>query len=148
MSVERSIDWRKYLNRLMFCYGCGRLGLPRKGKTLPTGWKLLYQPHPEGVPGLHVCSDDCNDAVRLAMMAGPVTSPLMMPEPGSIMLPAEVRRAMEDEVLKDLEAQNARLAKPVDSDTTEGETNGGDSSETPAGTSDSRQAQHHEEEPE
>lgn len=102
------------------------------------GWKLLYQPHPEGVPGLHVCSQDCNDAVRLAMMQGPVTSPLMMPEPGAIMLPAEVRQAMEDEVREDLEVQHARHTESVDSDTTEGETDEGDCSKKQAGISDQK----------
>lgn len=107
--TERVIDWRAYLNKLVPCYGCGRLGLPAKNKTMPTGWKLLYQPHPEGVVGAHVCSKDCADVVRLAMIKGPVTQPLAMPEPGAIMLPAEIREAMEDEVRKDLEVQQEAL---------------------------------------
>lgn len=100
--MSRDIDWRAFLNRLVFCWSCGKFGMPRKKQALPTGWKLIYQPHPEGRPGLHVCSDDCHEALRLAMIQGPVTEPLMLPDPASIMFPAEVKQAMDNEVQEGL----------------------------------------------
>ena len=74
--TERQIDWRGFLNRLIYCYGCGRFGLPRRGGKKPDGWSVLYQPHPEGPPGLHVCSAKCKVEVQDALAQGPVVGPL------------------------------------------------------------------------
>lgn len=150
--TDRVIDWRAFVNRLQFCYGCGKFGLPRKGKLVPNGWNVIYQPHPDGRPGLHVCSEDCKEAVQRAMIQGPVTEPLMMPEPGAMMMPAEVRQAMEDEIreglvkeafdpeswagAKEMESEYARSSEPVSLVPTEGETDEGDTAESSARDSD------------
>jgi len=77
---DRQADWATWLNKLTFCYGCGRFGMPSKGK-LPRGWKTLYQPHPDGCPGLHVCCPSCESKIRDAMTKGAVTEPLEMRPP-------------------------------------------------------------------
>lgn len=89
---DREIDWEAFLNKLTFCYGCGRFGKPQKNKPHPRGWTMLYQPHPEGPPGLHVCSDICAQKVRNAMKEGVVEEPLEM---GRMpMMDAEMREHM------------------------------------------------------
>lgn len=106
MSIDRNIDMVKWLNSLIFCYGCGRFGLPSKGK-LPHGWKLLYQPHPDGQPGLSVCSAGCDKKVREAMKEGPITEPLEMRPPP---MPHEFQSTISDaakEMLKEaMEKEN------------------------------------------
>jgi transcriptional regulator with XRE-family HTH domain len=94
MSVNREIDWAMWLNKLVFCYGCGRFAMPVKGKP-PRGWKMLYQPHPEGRPGLNVCSAKCGERVCEAMTKGPVTEPLEMRPPP---LPVELQQEMSQAV--------------------------------------------------
>ena len=89
------MDWRKWLNRLVFCYGCGRFGMPRKGRP-PFRWKVLYQPHPDAPPGLHACSDRCADKIRDAMKKGPLIEPLEMGQPP--MMDAEIRHQMMQDI--------------------------------------------------
>jgi hypothetical protein len=94
---KRQIDWRSFLNKLVYCYGCGRFGLPRQGQR-PRGWSLLYQPHQEGPPGLHVCSEGCANDVRAAIVKGPVTAPLRMAS--GVTMPSELRQMMLDEAVQ------------------------------------------------
>lgn len=94
---SRELDWRGLLQRLQYCYGCGRFGLPRQGK-LPAGWTTLYQPHPDAPPGLHVCSAACAGEVRAAMAKGPVLAPLRVQS--TIPMSAEMRQAMMDEAMQ------------------------------------------------
>lgn len=89
--AERRIDWRAFLNKLIYCYGCGRFGMPRKGK-LPRNWGTLYQPHPEGPPGLSVCSEKCKTDVQAALVKGPVTGPLRMAS--NVTMDSEMREQM------------------------------------------------------
>ena len=42
------------------------------------GWKMLYQPHADGPPGLPACSLKCVGLVQEAMKNGPVIEPLKM----------------------------------------------------------------------
>ncbi len=89
---DRELDWEGFLNKLVFCYGCGKFGVPRNNKPAPKGWKLLYQPHPDAPPGLHVCGEFCAARVRKAMAEGPVLEPL---ETGRApMMDAEMRDHM------------------------------------------------------
>lgn len=94
---DREILWSDWLNKLVFCYGCGKFGLPRGAPPVPRGWKVLYQPHPDGPPGLHVCSDGCADRVRKAMARGPVLEPLEIASDFG-MMPADVRESWERHV--------------------------------------------------
>lgn len=96
----RSLDWRKFLNKILYCFGCGRFGVPSK-KGIPRGWKVLYQPHYDAPPGLHVCSEKCADKVREAMKDGPVTEPLKQGEPPSMsaaIMWAMMREAVGDRI--------------------------------------------------
>jgi hypothetical protein len=95
---EREIDWRRFLDSLVFCYGCGRFGLPARGQPSPKGWTLLYQPHADAPSGLPVCSEQCVKDVRAALVAGPVTAPLRMAT--DVPMPAELRRMMLDEAMQ------------------------------------------------
>lgn len=95
--TERQIDWRAFLNKLVYCYGCGRFGIPRQGKR-PNGWSVLYQPHPEGPPGLNVCSAKCSDDVREALRKGPVTWPLKMAS--NVTMSTEMREQMVREAIQ------------------------------------------------
>lgn len=104
--MARKIDWRAYLNRLTYCYGCGKFGLPRKGKPRPMGWKLLYQPHDGAPPGLHVCSESCANQVREAMAKGPVHEPLQMGPPP--MMDAGLRQQMMGELREEFEKNLVR----------------------------------------
>lgn len=79
--MSRDVDWALWLNKLVFCHGCGRFGMPQQGMKPPRGWKLLYQPHPEGRPGLYVCSTECEEKIKEAMKEGPITDPLEMRPP-------------------------------------------------------------------
>jgi transcriptional regulator with XRE-family HTH domain len=115
---ERDIDWRAWVNRLQPCYSCGKLGLPPRGHAIPTGWKVLYQPHSDGKPGLSVCSSKCQEAVTEAMKTGPVLEPLGMPT--GVVLPAEVMQSIRleieeamDEEKKDGEKPVLRLLEPI-----------------------------------
>jgi hypothetical protein len=99
--MARDIDWKAYLNRLVYCFGCGKFGLPRRGKPKPMGWKLLYQPHADARPGLHVCSESCANDVRDAMAKGPVNEPLKMGLPP--MMDVELRHQMMQEVKTEAE---------------------------------------------
>jgi predicted RNA-binding Zn-ribbon protein involved in translation (DUF1610 family) len=101
--MPREIDWRAWLNRLKYCYGCGKFGIPRQGTGKPMGWRVLYQPHPDAPPGLHVCSESCADDVRDAMQKGPVTEPLKIGPPP--MMDADLRRQMMDEMTGEVEQQ-------------------------------------------
>jgi len=94
---ERQIDWRSFLDRLCYCHGCGRFGLPRD-RQKPNGWTVLYQPHPEGPPGLLVCSGSCAAEVREAIGRGPVTAPLRMA--AGVVMPMEMRQVMMDEAVQ------------------------------------------------
>ena len=95
--MERKLDWRAFVNRLIYCFGCGKFGLPRKGGVLPRGWSTLYQPHGDGPAGLHVCSDGCKGEVRRAMTEGPVTEPLSMAT--NVTMSAEMREQMMAEAM-------------------------------------------------
>jgi len=86
--ADRNLDWREFVNALVYCFGCGRFGKP-SSKGIPTGWKVLYNPHPEGRPGLHVCSQGCVAKVSAALREGPVLEPLEMGAPPP--MPQEVR---------------------------------------------------------
>lgn len=77
----RDIDWSIWLNKLTFCHGCGSFGMPQQDHKPPRGWKLLYQPHPEGRPGLYVCSTECEEKIKEAMKEGPIIDPLEMRPP-------------------------------------------------------------------
>lgn len=94
---DRTLDWRAFVNRLIYCFGCGKFGLPRKGGVLPREWSLLYQPHREGPAGLHVCSEKCKAEVREAMTRGPVTEPLAVAT--NITMTAEMREQMMAEAM-------------------------------------------------
>lgn len=94
---ERQIDWRAFLNRLVYCYGCGRFGIPRNGQR-PVGWNVLYQPYPQGPAGLNVCSSQCSDEVLAALRKGPVTWPLKMA--GNVTMSAEMRQQMIQEAIQ------------------------------------------------
>lgn len=77
--TERRIDWRAFLNKLVYCYGCGRFGMPCKGQRKaepPRGWTVLYQPHVDAPAGLLACSDACRERLQKAMAEGPVYEPL------------------------------------------------------------------------
>jgi len=78
--MNREIDWDVWLNRLIFCHGCGRFGMPKERKP-PTGWKLIYQPHPDGRSGLYACSSSCEGKLKDAMKEGPIVDPLEMRPP-------------------------------------------------------------------
>lgn len=95
--MERQLDWRAFVNRLIYCFGCGKFGLPRKGGALPRGWSMLYQPHGEGPVGLHVCSEGCKAKVREAMTKGPVIEPLEMAT--NITMTVEMREQMMAEAM-------------------------------------------------
>lgn len=98
--TERSLDWRAYLNKLQYCTGCGRFGLPQKGKRKkkpPRGWKVVYQPHPDAPAGLLVCSQKCEEKVRAAMAEGPIYEPLEIAK--DIPMTAEMRSQMLDEAM-------------------------------------------------
>lgn len=95
--VERRLDWRAFLNRLVFCYSCGKFGLPRSGSSLPRGWSMLYQPHGAGPVGLQTCSDRCKSVVREAMKKGPVTEPLAMAT--NVTMTTEMREQMMAEAM-------------------------------------------------
>ena len=75
MSGERELDWRTFVNKMVYCFSCGRFGLPSK-KGIPRGWKVLYQPHHDAPPGLHVCGELCADKVREVMKDKAITEPL------------------------------------------------------------------------
>jgi hypothetical protein len=99
--VDRRIDWRAFLNKLVYCYGCGRFGMPRKGLRKaepPRGWKVLYQPHPEAPAGLLVCSEKCEDKVRIAMAEGPVEEPLEIAT--NVTMTNEMREQMAMEAIE------------------------------------------------
>lgn len=89
--MSRDIDWRAFIDKLVFCYGCGRFGVPKKG-ALPREWTTLYQPHGDAPVGLPACSEACKTAVRAAMMQGPVLMPLASVT--DIMMSSEMRNAM------------------------------------------------------
>lgn len=95
--ADRQIDWRAFLNRLTYCFGCGRFGMPRRGKH-PRGWSVLYQPHPEGPPGLNVCSGPCAAKVREALAKGPLTGPLRMTT--HVTMTSEMREQMMTEAMQ------------------------------------------------
>lgn len=95
--MERRLDWRGFLNRLVFCYGCGRFGLPPKGTTLPKGWTVLYQPHGDGPVGLHVCSESCKEKVRIAMTEGTVREPIVVVT--DVVMTIEMREQMMAEAM-------------------------------------------------
>lgn len=103
----RQLDWRAFINKLVYCYGCGRFGLPERGKTRPRNWTLLYQPHPEGPPGLHACSNACADDVREAMSHGPVVKPLKMAT--NITMSSEMREQMMAEAVEFASLEQGRL---------------------------------------
>lgn len=99
--MPREIDWRSFVDKLVFCYGCGRFGMPSRGAP-PRGWSTLYQPHDEAPVGLHVCSDACKVLVRDAMKCGPVFEPLRMAT--DVMMSSEMRDQMMQEALAFTEA--------------------------------------------
>lgn len=99
--MTRDIDWKAYVNRLVYCYGCGRFGMPRKGGKPPMRWKILYQPHADAPPGLHVCSETCADEVRDAMSKGPVREPLKVGT--APMMDAELRHQMMEQLRRETE---------------------------------------------
>jgi len=86
--MERKLDWKEFVNALVYCFGCGRFGKPTP-KGIPDGWKVLYNPHPEGKPALHVCSTKCATKVSMALRDGPVLEPLEMGAPP--LMPAKMR---------------------------------------------------------
>lgn len=97
---ERAIDWRAYLNKLVFCYSCGRFGMPRKGERKvdpPRGWTVLYQPHADTPAGLLVCSDTCREKVQAAIAEGPVYEPLEIA--ANVMMTPEMRDQMMEEAM-------------------------------------------------
>ena len=94
--MARDLDWRSFLNRLVYCYGCGRFGVPASGK-MPEGWSTLYQPHDEGPPALPVCGDACKSDVQEAIKKRPVLEPLRMAK--DVMMPAEMRKTMMAEAM-------------------------------------------------
>lgn len=96
-SSDREILWSAWLNKLAYCYGCGKFGLPRGSPPIPRGWTVLYQPHPDGPSGLHVCSGACADRVRAAMAVGAVMEPLEIATDFG-MMPADVRESWERHV--------------------------------------------------
>jgi hypothetical protein len=92
--------------------------MPKQGKP-PKGWKLLYQPHPEGRPGLYVCSAACEEKVREAMAKGPIIDPLeMRPPPMPHELQEQVRELVkgvaEDERARAQEEALKRVQEAVD----------------------------------
>lgn len=97
--MSRDLDWRSYLNRLTYCYGCGRFGMPQAGSKqhLPRGWALLYQPHRHAPPALPCCSLACKDKVRSHMQGEPIFEPLVSADDIAIM-PVEQRLAMMAEI--------------------------------------------------
>lgn len=95
--ADRRIDWRAFLDRLKFCYGCGRFGLPT-GNRVPANWKVLYQPHQDAPPALLVCSSACFEEVRGAIAKGPVRQPLRVAT--DVMMPAELRETMISEAMQ------------------------------------------------
>lgn len=88
--MARDLDWREYVNALVYCFGCGRFGKPSP-KGIPDGWKVLYNPHSEGKPGLHVCGAGCAAKVSAALREGPVLEPLEMSVAPP--MPQEMRQA-------------------------------------------------------
>lgn len=87
---KRELDWKEFINRLVYCFGCGRFGKPSP-KGIPSGWKVLYNPHAEGKPGLHVCGDGCKAKVLAALREGPVLEPLEMGPPPP--MPVEMKES-------------------------------------------------------
>lgn len=59
---------------------------------------MLYQPHPEGPPGLNVCSEKCKAELRVALAKGPVTSPLRVVS--NVTMSAEMREQMMTEAVQ------------------------------------------------
>ena len=99
--TERRIDWRAFLNKLVYCYGCGRFGMPRKGARKaepPRGWTVLYQPHADAPAGLLVCSDGCREKVQKAMAEGPVCEPLKMAT--NVTMSTEMREQMMADMIQ------------------------------------------------
>ncbi len=104
--TERVIDWRAFLNALVYCHGCGRFGRPQRtprGRRQPRNWLMLYQPHADTPPMLLACSTKCADDVRAAMKQGPVIEPLKTA--ADVMMPAEMREAMFAEIKAALEEE-------------------------------------------
>lgn len=98
---SRSVDWKSFLNKLQYCYGCGRFGIPRKKKgkaVLPSGWSVLYQPYEDAPAMLNVCSTACRARVEKAMQSGPIHEPLEVAK--NIPMPADMRRKMMTEAMK------------------------------------------------
>jgi hypothetical protein len=110
--TERKIDWRAFLNKLVYCYGCGQFRMPRKGERKvepPPGWTVLYQPHSDAPAGLLVCSAACREKVQKAMAEGPVYEPLkaatnvpMMTDMREQMMEDAMLHAVEEGRLDDL----------------------------------------------
>lgn len=90
-------DWEAFLNSLTYCFGCGRFAKRPPEGTLPKGWKLLYQPHPDAPPGLPVCGDSCNDDVLKEMKEGPIHEPLKRGRPP--MMDASLQESMFADVV-------------------------------------------------
>lgn len=95
----REVDWRRFIDSLVFCFGCGRFGRPRKGRP-PFNWKLLYQPHGGGPAGLLVCSSKCDAEVREVMVDRVITEPLRVSK--APMMDAELRAAMLAELKEEM----------------------------------------------
>ena len=110
--TERQLDWRKFLNRLMYCYGCGRFGLPRGNPPMPRGWGTLYQPHANAPPGLHYCREGCKEKLRVAMQEGPVLEPLEMAS--NVMMDSEMRDKMMVEAMEFAALEEGRLDELFD----------------------------------
>lgn len=89
---SREPDWREFIGRLVYCWGCGRFGLPQAGKRLPRGWAMLYQPHREGPSLLLACGSECKAKIQRAIRGGPVLHPLA--QATEIPMPADLREAM------------------------------------------------------
>jgi len=96
---NRKIEWQEWVNGLVFCYGCGKLARGGPKGTGPKGWGVLYQPHAETEPGLHVCSPACSQAVMDAMKKGPIYEPLKMADAFPLM-PADVKSSMLEDAEK------------------------------------------------
>lgn len=94
--ADRRIDWKAFLNRLRFCYGCGRFGLPGSKRT--SNWKMLYQPHRDAPPALSVCSDACAAEVVEALAKGPIRQPLRVAT--DVVMSAEMRETMIEEAMQ------------------------------------------------
>lgn len=100
MTGERELDWRRFVNKMSYCFSCGRFGMPSK-RGIPRGWKVLYQHHADAPPGLHVCSEKCANKVREAMKDGPVTVPIEQGKPppmGATMMAAMMCEAVGDRI--------------------------------------------------